>query len=40
VIVLAGKASISFLFAPVLCGVLVLLLMALCVNNLGGRRWW
>jgi CBS-domain-containing membrane protein len=39
VIMLAGKASFMFLITPVLCGVLILLLMALFINNLGGRRW-
>jgi CBS-domain-containing membrane protein len=39
VIMLAGKASLWFLLTPILAGVLFLLLVALVVNNLGGRRW-
>jgi CBS-domain-containing membrane protein len=38
-IMLAGKAQLSFLLAPILCGVLLLLVLALVVNNLGGKRW-
>lgn len=39
VIMLGGKVSLLFLITPVLCGVLVLLALALVVNNLGGKRW-
>lgn len=39
VIMLGGKASALFLVTPVLCGVLVLLALALLVNNLGGKKW-
>lgn len=39
VIMLAGKVTLSFLLAPILLGVMVLLLMALAINNLRGRRW-
>ena len=39
VIMLSGKVSLLFLITPVLCGVLVLLALALVVNNLGGKRW-
>ena len=39
VIMLAGKTALSFLFTPILLGVLILLALALLVNNLGTRRW-
>ncbi|WP_281850901.1 HPP family protein [Dyella sp. GSA-30] len=39
VIMLGGKASLLFLFTPVLCGVGLLLALALVVNNVGGKRW-
>jgi CBS-domain-containing membrane protein len=39
VIMLAGKTALSFLLAPILLGVLILLVLALFVNNLGTRRW-
>jgi CBS-domain-containing membrane protein len=39
VIMLAGKIKLAFLLAPVLLGVLILLVLALLVNNVGGRRW-
>ena len=39
VIILGGKASVLFLITPILCGVAVLLALALIVNNVGGRRW-
>jgi CBS-domain-containing membrane protein len=39
VIMLGGKASPMFLIAPIVCGVAVLLVLALIVNNLGSRRW-
>jgi CBS-domain-containing membrane protein len=39
VIMLIGKVSLAFLLAPVLLGVMILLMLALAINNVGGRRW-
>ncbi len=39
VIMLAGKMKLLFLLTPVLLGVTILLILALLVNNVGGRRW-
>lgn len=39
VIMLSGKATLSFLLMPILLGVALLLLIALAINNVGGRRW-
>ena len=39
VIMLAGKVSWTFLLMPVLLGAGILLVLALAVNNAGGRRW-
>jgi CBS-domain-containing membrane protein len=40
VIMLSGRASIDFLFVPVLAGVVVLLLIALLFNNLVREARW
>ena len=39
VIMLGGKMKLFFLLTPVLLGVAILLVLALLVNNLSGRRW-
>lgn len=39
VIMLAGKVKLGFLLMPILLGVGILLVMALAINNVLGRRW-
>lgn len=39
VILLSGTTKLSFLVAPILCGVALLLVIALAVSRLEGRRW-
>jgi CBS-domain-containing membrane protein len=40
VIILSGKASIGFLFMPVLAGVCLLLIVALVFNNAARKHRW
>lgn len=40
VVLMAGKAGWSFLFAPVLASAVILVMVAIVVNNVGQNRQW